>query len=599
MSKLTHTDIIDLLDGNISELSDLESNTDSVGEIDELLDNFDENEIFELLDYNDIENVNYFPEVDVPGWFTIEKKNMKWEQKPFTPPKINLNEIEQSDCPDEIQSPLYYFSKYFDDSDFENMSFFTNLYGVQKNTNNFKPTNTQEMKEFVAIHLMMGVLKFPRIRMYWENNTRIHIIANTMNRNRFFSIRSHFHVINNMDIPTNNHDKFIKVRPLYDRIKKACLKLRTEKYLSVDEQIVPFKGHLSVKQYIRGKPNPWGIKIFLLCGQSGIVYNILLYQGFMPEVSEESRKIFGLGGAVVLYLSDHLQCNRHYLTMDNFFTSINLMYTLQKKEIYATGTIRANRFCNPPFVSDKIMKNLGRGTTFEISSNVPDINIGLVKWYDNKPIYLCSNIVTSGEVDKVKRWDRKKKEYVYIERPEIVRHYNKTMGGVDKHDQLVSFYRCFIKSKKWTLRMVSHAFDMAVSNSWLEYVEDAKKLKVPKKEIMDLLNFRMRLAEELIYVGKTVNPPSKKKGRPTNTPSPVAKKKLYSETQKMMLVDSRPTTSVQHDSINHLPNYDGRKESTRCKNTGCKGRTHVYCNKCNVHLCFTSKSNCFSVFHVK
>ncbi|KAE9528797.1 hypothetical protein AGLY_012372 [Aphis glycines] len=383
----------------LSRKRDFESDTDSVGEleIDELLENFDENETFELLDYNDIENVNDFPEVDVPGWFTIEKKDMKWIQKPFTPPKINLNEIEQSDCPDEIQSPLYYFSKYFDDSDFENISFFTNLYAVQKHRNNFKPTNTQEMKKFVSIHLM-GVLKFPR-------------------------------------------------------------------------------------------------------------------------------------------------------------------------------TIRANRFCNPPFVSDEIMKNLGRGTTFEISSNVPDINIGLVKWYDNKLIYLCSNIVTSGEVDKVKRWDRKKKEYVYIERPEIVRHYNKTMGGVDKHDQLVSFYRCFIKSKKWTLRMVSHAFDMAVSNSWLEYVEDAKKLKVPKKEIMDLLNFRMRLAEELIYVGKTVTPPSKKKGRPMNTPSPVVKKKLYSETQKMMLVDSRPPTSVQHDSIYSVMlgklNSTTQLESSSIQHPGC------------------------------
>jgi len=57
---------------------------------------------------------------------------MKWIQKPFTPPKINLNEIELTDCPDEIQSPLYYFSKYFDVSEFENMSFYTNLYAVQK-----------------------------------------------------------------------------------------------------------------------------------------------------------------------------------------------------------------------------------------------------------------------------------------------------------------------------------------------------------------------------------------------------------------------------------------------------------------------------------
>lgn len=216
-----------------------------------------------------------------------------------------------------------------------------------------------------------------------------------------------------MDIPKNNNNKFIKVRPLFDRIKKTCLELPVEKNLSVDEQIVPFKGQLSVKQYIRGKPNPWGIKLFLLCGQSGIVYNLLMYQGNMPEVSEESRKIFGLGGSVVLFLSEPLKSNRHYLTMDNFFTSINLFYTLQKKKIYATGTIRSNRFCNPPFLSDKTMKNLGRGTTFEISSNVPDVNIGLVKWYDNKPIYLCSNIVTSGEVDVVKRWDRKKKN-LYI-----------------------------------------------------------------------------------------------------------------------------------------------------------------------------------------
>lgn len=87
MSKLTHTDIIDLLDGNISELSDFESDTYSVGEleIDELLENFDENETFELLDYNDIENVNDFPEVDVPGWFTIEKRYEMGTKTFYTP----------------------------------------------------------------------------------------------------------------------------------------------------------------------------------------------------------------------------------------------------------------------------------------------------------------------------------------------------------------------------------------------------------------------------------------------------------------------------------------------------------------------------------
>lgn len=41
--------------------------------------------------------------------------------------------------------------KYFDDEDFENMSFYTNLYAVQRNTITFKPTTSNEIKIFVAI----------------------------------------------------------------------------------------------------------------------------------------------------------------------------------------------------------------------------------------------------------------------------------------------------------------------------------------------------------------------------------------------------------------------------------------------------------------
>jgi len=65
--------------------------------------------------------------------------------------------------------------------------------------------------------------------------------------------------------------------------------------------------------------------------------------------------------------------------------------------------------------------------------------IGLVKWYDNKPVYMCSNFIASGEVEKVKRWDKKTKQYLDIEQPEVIKLYNKIMGGVDKIDQLIAF----------------------------------------------------------------------------------------------------------------------------------------------------------------
>jgi hypothetical protein len=600
MSKnLTDRELVELLDADMSDFSGLEDSDvdENVDEIDKLLAQFDEEEDFVLSDSEDIEEGGNVDSISNSKYFTLQKNQIKWQQKPFTPPSINSNDLNEAEPPTYLYDPIYYFSKYFDDKEFDKMAYFTNLYATQQNSTRFKPTTSSEIRDFIAIHIVMGALKMPRVRMYWEKDTYINLVAETMPRNRFFSLRTHFHVVDNMEIPKNNNDTFFKIRPLFEIIKKRCLEIPMERNLSVDEQMIPFKGHLSVKQYIRGKPNPWGIKTYLLCGQSGLVYNLILYQGNMIEVDNDLKKTFGVGGAVVISLTENLKPNCHYLTMDNFFTSFNLFYTLQKKQIYATGTIRTNRFNNPPFLSDKEMKKMGRGTTFEISSDIPDVNLGLVKWYDNKPINLCSNVVASGKVDTIKRWDRINKKYVYIERPEIVGHYNNTMGGVDKHDQLVSLYRCFIKSKKWTLRMVSHAFEMAVSNSWLEYINDAKQLKIKKKDTLDLLGFRMRLAKELILLGKIVITPSRKVGRPSSRTSPNLQKKLFSPLEKKKKIDSRPLSSVQHDNIGHLPQLDGSKEATRCKYEGCKGRTHVNCIKCNVHLCFTTKNNCFFDFH--
>jgi len=54
------------------------------------------------------------------------------------------------------------------------------------------------------------------------------------------------------------------------------------------------------------------------------------------------------------------------------------------------------------------------------------------------------------------------------------------MGGVDKVDQLISYYRTFIRSKKWTMRIV-HAVDLIVTNCWIQYLKDAEHFKIPKK----------------------------------------------------------------------------------------------------------------------
>lgn len=45
-----------------------------------------------------------------------------------------------------------------------------------------------------------------------------------------------------------------------------------------------------------------------------------------------------------------------------------------------------------------------------------------------------------------------------------IKEYNAVMGGVDFYNRLIRFYRIKIKSKKWTLRLIFHAVDIAVTN---------------------------------------------------------------------------------------------------------------------------------------
>jgi len=44
--------------------------------------------------------------------------------------------------------------------------------------------------------------------------------------------------------------------------------------------MIPFKGHLSFKQYMKDKPTKWGIKVFALSNASnGYVYRFQIYAG--------------------------------------------------------------------------------------------------------------------------------------------------------------------------------------------------------------------------------------------------------------------------------------------------------------------------------
>lgn len=158
------------------------------------------------------------------------------------------------------------------------------------------------------------------------------------------------------------------------------------------------------------------------------------------------------------------------------------------------------------------------------------------------------------------------------------------MGGVDLMNRLIKFYRIDIRSKKWPLKLTFHAVDFAVTNAWLEYRKDCKTLKVPKKNILDLLAFRMQLAKALTTVGKTVG--TRKRGHPSIDDENNAQNHRGRN-------EKGPTKEIKLDAVDHLPVHDDKAEPTRCKMKTVASFDHTG----NARNALTKTRNCFSLFH--
>lgn len=51
--------------------------------------------------------------------------------------------------------------------------------------------------------------------------------------------------------------------------------------------------------------------------------------------------------------------------------------------------------------------------------------------------------------------------------PQIVKHYNRHIGGVDLADMLIALYQSSIKSHRWYLNIFSQILDICINNGWL------------------------------------------------------------------------------------------------------------------------------------
>ena len=355
-----------------------------------------------------------------------QKRTYRWRKKDIMEKNVTFTG-EFSDPPNELPTPYQYFRRFFPPAIDELVAEQTNLYSVQKSNRSVKTTG-DEISSLIGIMMKMGIVQLPSYQLYWSQSFRYEPIAEVMSRNRFFELLNNLHFANNLEIEKG--DKLAKVRPIIDAVRQECVKVEPEEYHSVDEQIIPSKTkYSSIRQYNPKKPVKWGFKNLVRAGSSGFMYDFYIYEGKLKDLDRGTPyEHLSKSAQVVARLVIHLpKFQNHKLFFDNWFSTLELVYYLCRLGICAVGTIRSNRTSGCPLMANKDLESQSRGAM----DHRVDNNSGLivVKWVDNKVVELASNYVGINPVESVNRWSKKDGGRVDVPCPQIVKQYNKAMGG--------------------------------------------------------------------------------------------------------------------------------------------------------------------------
>ena len=462
---------------------------------------------------------------------------------------------------------------------------FTNQYSARAQKNGYVAnTSRKELEEMIGMFYCMGLVQMARVRAYRENGTNHEPVSGVMSRNRFQYLLTVLHFVDNLVMTDDEKkdDKVWKIRPWLDKLRENCLKVKPEEHNSIDEMMVQYKGKTaSIRQYVSNKPHPWGFKIWVRGGTDGLVYDFDVYQG-----GDGKRTELGQGADVVLKLASTLPHHvNHKIFADNLFTGVPLLMKIKENGMHYVGTVRNNRIPGCKLQDEKQLKKTGRGAYDYCVEK--SHNIIAVRWLDNKAVTLLSTYTGVEPIDTVRRWDSAEKGHREVERPAIIKAYNKFMGGIDLMDSYmyIAKYRFRLKSWRWYMYLFWHTLMMALVNAWLVYRREYKALQLPKKSMMKQRVFQPHVASALV---------ERMVARPRGRPSldDVCEAAVKPRQRK---VRKGPVDDVRMDAFSHWPVKTQKRG--RCKL--CEvNNTNTLCEKCNVRLCFVEERNCFKSYHV-
>lgn len=349
---------------------------------------------------------------------------------------------------------------------------------------NFRDTNRNEMHKFLGLCLLLGQSKYPKIRLAFSKHPLYYrpVFPATMSGRRFQMLLRTFCCHMPMTKAEIDANKLTRVKPLLQKLLKAFNDAFLPfKELALDESLLLWRGRLSFRQYIKDKAAKYGIKFYELTTSDGYALNIIIFQG---KNSDEPDDNTSKTARIVLRLMQPYLGKGHHLYMDNYYNSVSLSTHLLSKQTHTTGTLRSNRKENPKTVVNAKLKKgeINWQRCGEVYVN---------KWKDKRDVLTISTAHHPALVESKNRHGQSKMK------PQDVTDYNQHMSGIDRLDQMVSYYNSTRKTIRWYKKVLFHLTDIAVWNSYYLYKQTHPKTS--------FLTFRDSLIESLIQLPEGVS----------------------------------------------------------------------------------------------
>lgn len=413
-------------------------------------------------------------------------------------------------------------------------------------------TNMTEIRGFIGLLYLIGSLRSSRKNLHqlWDNSkgNGLESCYLTMSEQRFRFLLRCIRFDDVRDRPMRSElDKFSPIRELFERMVLSFQNYYSaSEFLTIDEQLLAFRGRCSFRQYIPSKPSKYGIKTFALVdAKTAYTLKLETYVGTQPPGPYNQSNA---AKDIVIRMVEPVQNTNRNITADNWFTSFPLVSELSERKLTYVGTLRKNK----KEIPKEFLPNKNRpenSSLFGFRENSTLVSYCPKK---QKVVLVVSSMHHDAEIDR---------ETGEKQKPAIITFYNHTKIGVDLVDQLCQKNNVARNTRRWPMVVFYNLLNVAAINAFCIY----KANQVNARNKLIRTDFLKNIAWEM------VKPQIRERSRIPQIPRELSRRAL-------LLLEENPPV---------LEREDRRGARGRCFYCG-RARdktTRKWCASCNRWVC--------------